>query len=162
VPKVAVVAGALLLVTRRLKPERVYREIDFGLLVMFIGLFIVIAGVEKVGLVDDLFRSAAGFHLDRTAPMALFTAALSNVVSNVPAVLVFKSDVTKMPDATRAWLTLAMASTLAGNLTVLGSVANLIVIERARREVRISFWEYARTGIPLTALSLAVGIWMLR
>ena len=161
VPKVAVVAGALLLITRRLKPERVYREIDWGLLVMFIGLFIVIAGVEKVGLVDDLFSSAAGFHLDRTAPMALFTAALSNLVSNVPAVLVFKSVVPRLPDAARAWLTLAMSSTLAGNLTVLGSVANLIVVERARRDVRIGFWEYARTGIPLTAVTLTAGIWML-
>jgi Na+/H+ antiporter NhaD/arsenite permease-like protein len=161
VPKVAVVAGALLLVTRRVKPERIYREIDWSLLVMFIGLFIVIAGVEKVGLVDDLFRAAGKFHLERTAPMALFTAALSNVVSNVPAVLVFKSVVPRFGDATRAWLTLAMASTLAGNLTVLGSVANLIVVERARREVRISFWEYAKAGVPLTALTLAVGIWML-
>ncbi|HUK15626.1 MAG TPA: anion transporter [Bryobacteraceae bacterium] len=162
VPKVAVVAGALLLVTRRLKPERIYREIDWSLLVMFIGLFIVIAGVEKVGLVDDLFRAAGKFHLERTAPMALFTAALSNVVSNVPAVLLFKSVVPRLGDATRAWLTLAMASTLAGNLTVLGSMANLIVVERARHEVRIGFWEYAKAGVPLTALTLAVGIWMLR
>jgi Na+/H+ antiporter NhaD/arsenite permease-like protein len=161
VPKIAVIAGALLLITRRVKPERVYREIDWSLLVMFIGLFIVIAGVEKVGLVDDLFRRAAGFHLDRTAPMALFTAALSNLVSNVPAVLVFKSVVPRLPDAARAWLTLAMSSTLAGNLTVLGSVANLIVVERARREVRIGFWEYAKAGVPLTALTLALGIWML-
>jgi Na+/H+ antiporter NhaD/arsenite permease-like protein len=93
--------------------------------------------------------------------MAIFTAALSNLVSNVPAVLVFKSVVPRLPDAARAWLTLAMASTLAGNLTVLGSVANLIVVERARREVRIGFWEYARSGVPLTVLTLAIGIWML-
>jgi Na+/H+ antiporter NhaD/arsenite permease-like protein len=54
-----------------------------------------------------------------------------------------------------------MSSTLAGNLTVLGSVANLIVVERARREVRIGFWEYAKAGVPLTILTLTVGIWML-
>ena len=86
---------------------------------------------------------------------------LSNLVSNVPAVLVFKGFIPHLPDATRAWLTLAMSSTLAGNLTVLGSVANLIVIERARREVKISFWEYARAGVPLTILSMAVGILLL-
>ena len=63
---------------------------------------------------------------------------LSNLVSNVPAVLVFKSFVPHLADPARAWLTLAMSSTLAGNLTVLGSVANLIVCERARREVEIS------------------------
>jgi Na+/H+ antiporter NhaD/arsenite permease-like protein len=54
-----------------------------------------------------------------------------------------------------------MSSTLAGNLTLLGSVANLIVVERARREVRIGFWEYARAGVPLTVLSLAAGVWLL-
>jgi Na+/H+ antiporter NhaD/arsenite permease-like protein len=161
VPKVAVVAGALLLLTRRVKPQRIYREIDFSLLVMFVGLFIVIAGVEKTGLLETLFRAAGHFHLECTAPLALFTAALSNLVSNVPAVLVFKSVVPRLPDPARGWLTLAMSSTLAGNLTVLGSVANLIVVERARREVKIGFWEYAKAGVPLTVLSLAVGIWML-
>jgi Na+/H+ antiporter NhaD/arsenite permease-like protein len=93
--------------------------------------------------------------------MSLFTAVLSNVVSNVPAVLVFKTFVPHLPDAHRAWLTLAMSSTLAGNLTVLGSVANLIVVQRARHEVEISFREYAKAGVPLTLLSLAFGIWML-
>jgi Na+/H+ antiporter NhaD/arsenite permease-like protein len=79
----------------------------------------------------------------------------------VPAVLIFKGFMERLPDATHGWLTLAMSTTLAGNLTVLGSVANLIVIERARREVRISFWEYAKAGVPLTLVTLAAGIWML-
>lgn len=160
-PTVALLAGALLLVTRRVKPERVYREIDWGLLVMFAGLFVVIAAVEKTTLAGDLFRAAAGHHLERTAPLALVTAALSNLVSNVPAVLVFRGFVSHLANPAHAWLTLAMASTLAGNLTVLGSVANLIVIERARREVRMGFWEYARAGVPLTLLTLGAGILML-
>jgi Na+/H+ antiporter NhaD/arsenite permease-like protein len=162
VHSVAVIVGALLLITRRVKPERVYREIDWGLLVMFIGLFIVIAGIEKTRLASDLFAFASRYHLERTAPLAIFSALLSNLVSNVPAVLVFKSMVPKLADPARAWLTLAMSSTLAGNLTVLGSVANLIVVERARPVVKISFWQYARVGAPLTVLTLAVGIWMLR
>jgi Na+/H+ antiporter NhaD/arsenite permease-like protein len=161
VPKVAVITGALLLITRRVKPERVYREIDWGLLVMFIGLFIVTAGIEKTPLASDLFAFASRFHLERTAPMSIFSAFLSNLVSNVPAVLVFKSVVPRLADPARAWITLAMSSTLAGNLTILGSVANLIVVERARREVEITFWEYAKAGIPLTLLTLTVGIWML-
>jgi Na+/H+ antiporter NhaD/arsenite permease-like protein len=161
VPKVAVVAGGVLLLTRRLKPERFYREIDWSLLVMFIGLFIVIAGLEKTPLAADLFAAAGRFHLERTAPLTAFAAVLSNLVSNVPAVLVFKGFVPRLPDAAHAWLTLAMSSTLAGNLTVLGSVANLIVVERARREVRISFWEYARAGVPLTLVTLAAGVWLL-
>ena len=161
VPKVAVIAGGVLLITRRLKPERFYREIDWSLLVMFIGLFIVIAGIEKTPLAADLFAAAGRFHLERTAPMTAFAAVLSNLVSNVPAVLVFKGFVSHLADARHAWLTLAMSSTLAGNLTVLGSVANLIVVERARREVKISFWEYAKAGVPLTVVTLAVGVWLL-
>jgi Na+/H+ antiporter NhaD/arsenite permease-like protein len=159
---VAVFVGALLLITRRVKPERIYREIDWSLLVMFIGLFIVIAGIEKTRLASDLFNFAGRYHLERTAPLSIFAALLSNLVSNVPAVLVFKSMVPKLADPARAWLALAMSSTLAGNLTVLGSVANLIVVERARPVVKISFWEYARAGVPLTVLTLAAGIWMLR
>jgi Na+/H+ antiporter NhaD/arsenite permease-like protein len=162
VPKVAVIAGALLLVTRRLKPEKVYREIDWGLLVLFIGLFIVIAGLEKTNIAADLFALASRYHLERTVPMSIFTALLSNLVSNVPAVLVFKGFVPHLPDPRHGWLTLAMASTLAGNLTLLGSVANLIVVQRARHEVEISFREYARAGVPLTLLTLAIGAWLLR
>ncbi|MBZ5584413.1 MAG: anion transporter [Acidobacteriia bacterium] len=161
VPKVALIAGALLLITRRVKPEKVYHEIDWSLLALFIGLFIVIAGLEKTPVAADLFARASRYHLERTGPMAVFAALLSNVVSNVPAVLVFKGFVPHLPDAAHAWLTLAMASTLAGNLTLLGSVANLIVAQRARREAPISFWEYAKAGVPLTAVTLAVGILML-
>lgn len=162
VPKVAVIAGALLLVTRRVKPEKVYREIDWSLLVMFTGLFIVVAGIEKTGLPQRLFLAATPYRLDHVAPMTVFAAVLSNLVSNVPAVLVFKGFVPHLPNPRQSWLTLAMASTLAGNLTVLGSVANLIVVERARRHVEIGFAEYARAGVPLTLLSVAIGVWLLQ
>jgi Na+/H+ antiporter NhaD/arsenite permease-like protein len=160
-PKVAVIAGALLLITRRVKPEKVYHEIDWSLLVMFIGLFIVVAGFEKTSIPRDLFAAASRYHLERAGPLAAFAALLSNLVSNVPAVLVFKGFIPHLPDPARGWLTVAMASTLAGNLTVLGSVANLIVVQRARRHVTISFWEYAKAGIPLTVLSLALGVLLL-
>ena len=161
VPKVAVIAGALLLLTRRVKPEKIYREIDWSLLVLFIGLFIVIAGLEKTPVSAGLFAAAGRFHLDRTGPLSVFAALLSNLVSNVPAVLVFQTFVPHLADPARAWMALAMSSTLAGNLTLLGSVANLIVVQRARAEVDISFGEYARAGVPLTVLTLAAGVWML-
>jgi Na+/H+ antiporter NhaD/arsenite permease-like protein len=161
VAKVAVISGALLLLTRRVKPEKVYREIDWSLLVLFIGLFIVIAGIEKTPLAADLFAAAGRFHLERIVPLSLFAALLSNLVSNVPAVLVFKTFIPHLADPARGWLTLAMASTLAGNLTLLGSVANLIVAQRARGEAEITFREYARAGVPLTMLTLAAGVWML-
>jgi Na+/H+ antiporter NhaD/arsenite permease-like protein len=158
VPKVALIAGALLLVTRRVKPERVYREIDWPLLVLFIGLFIVVAGVEKTSLPGDLFRAAQPYGLERTWVLSAFAALLSNIVSNVPAVLVFKPFIAQMGDPSRSWLALAMSTTLAGNLTILGSVANLIVIQRARHDVHIGFWEYFKVGAPLTLLTIAAGV----
>jgi Na+/H+ antiporter NhaD/arsenite permease-like protein len=158
VPEVALAAGALLLISRRVGPETVYREIDWPLLVMFVGLFIVVAGVERTALSADLLGLAARFRLDRTAVLSAWAAALSNIVSNVPAVLVFKPVAAHLPDPRHAWLVLAMSSTLAGNLTVLGSVANLIVVERARREAEISFWGYAKVGIPVTLVTLALGV----
>jgi len=157
VAKVAVVAGALLLITRRVKPEKVYHEIDWALLAMFAGLFIVVAGVEKTSLEEDLVALAAQYHLDRAGVLTSLSAALSNLVSNVPAVLVFRPIIAHLEDARRGWLLLAMSSTFAGNLTVLGSVANLIVVQRSRREAPISFWQYFRVGAPLTLLTLVVG-----
>ena len=162
VAKVAIVAGALLLITRRVKPEKVYHEIDWSLLAMFAGLFIVVAGVERTSLEQDLFAFAAHFRLDRVGVLSAFSALLSNIVSNVPTVLVFRPVVPRLADPPLGWLTLAMSSTLAGNLTVLGSVANLIVVQRARHDIRISFWDYCRVGIPLTVLSLAAGAAWLR
>jgi Na+/H+ antiporter NhaD/arsenite permease-like protein len=99
-------------------------------------------------------------HLERAGVMSALAAVLSNIVSNVPAVLVFRPFIPHLADPRRAWLTLAMSSTLAGNLTVLGSVANLIVLQRARHQVRISLWEYARVGAPLTPLTIIIGVLM--
>ena len=161
VPKVAVVAGALLLITRRVNPEKIYRRIDWGLLVMFAGLFVVIAGVEKTSLEKDLAAFAGRIHLDNVFVLSAFSAVLSNVVSNVPAVLMFKPFAAHFANPTRFWLTLAMSSTLAGNLTVLGSVANLIVIQQARRRVKIGFWEYFRVGAPLAVVTILLGaLWI--
>jgi Na+/H+ antiporter NhaD/arsenite permease-like protein len=157
VPKVAIVAGAVLLITRRVRPEKVYQRIDWPLLVMFAGLFIVIAGVEKTSLHTHLAALAGRLHLDNAFLLSGFAAVLSNLVSNVPAVLVFKPFIGQLADPKRAWLVLAMASTLAGNLTVVGSVANLIVIQQARDRVRIGFWEYFRVGAPLAIANMLLG-----
>jgi Na+/H+ antiporter NhaD/arsenite permease-like protein len=161
VSKVAVVTGAILLITRRVKPEKVYREIDWSLLVLFVGLFVVIAGVEKTMLTGDLLTLAKHLQLDHTGVLTMWSAILSNLVSNVPAVLVFKPFISQLTHPQHAWLTLAMSSSLAGNLTVLGSIANLIVIERVRHTVKISFLEYLKVGIPLTLLTLWVGVLIL-
>ena len=88
--------------------------------------------------------------------------ALSNLVSNVPAVLVLKPFVQGLPDQQRIWLVIAMASTLSGNLTLVGSIANLIVLQGARRhDVEITFWEYAKVGLPVTVATIVFGVWWL-
>ena len=160
--KVAIVAGALLLLTRRLKPERIYAEIDWSLLLLFAGLFIVIAGLEKSVLTPEVLAAVAPLRLDRVPVLSAVAAILSNLVSNVPAVLVLKPFVRHLADPRTAWLTLAMASTLAGNFTILGSIANLIVVERARQGgVAIGFWTYFKLGAPLTVITIAIGVWWL-
>ena len=153
----AAIGAALMLITRTLNPRKVYDEVDWGLLVFFVGLFVIVGGAENAGLTRYLFALADLFNLQNTAVLTLITALLSNVVSNVPAVMVLKSLVPSFHDPRSGWLVLAMASTLAGNLTITGSVANLIVVERAKDEVHIGFWDYSRIGIPVTLLTLTVG-----
>ncbi len=159
VAKVAIVGGALLLFTRRVKAEKVYREIDWPLLLMFVGLFVVVAALEREALGPETIGRARQFDFSATPTLSLITAALSNLVSNVPAVLLLKPFVAEAPDPQRAWLVVAMASTLAGNFTLIGSIANLIVAERARAKgVALGFWTYFRVGAPLTAFSILFGI----
>lgn len=162
VSKVAIVGGAILLVTRRIKPERFYHRIDFPLLAMFAGLFVVVAGIEKTAWLTDLARDSARIPLASTPVLAAVTAVLSNLVSNVPAVLMLRPFVAHFHDPRHGWLVLAMASTLAGNFTITGSVANLIVVERARQHgIELSFTEYLRAGAPLTVITLIVGVLLL-
>jgi Na+/H+ antiporter NhaD/arsenite permease-like protein len=157
--KAALISGALLLLTRRVKSEKVYNRIDWTLLLMFMGLFIVVAGFEKAVLTPEVVHAVGGLHLDRLPALSLVTAVLSNLVSNVPAVLVLKPFVASLADPQRAWLAIAMSSTLAGNLTIVGSVANLIVVQIARSHgVSIGFWDYAKVGAPLTLLTISFGV----
>jgi Na+/H+ antiporter NhaD/arsenite permease-like protein len=159
---VGAVAAAALLLTRTVKPQKVYRQIDWDLLVLFIGLFVVVAGVERVGLADQLFERLKPIGLTTIGGLTVVAAIVSNVISNVPAVMLIARLVPQLPDPASAWVTLAMASTLAGNLTLLGSIANLIVLEGARRHhVEISFWQYFRVGFPVTVLTLLFGVWWL-
>jgi Na+/H+ antiporter NhaD/arsenite permease-like protein len=162
VSNVALGVGAWLLITRRVRPEKVYRDIDWTLLVLFIGLFVVVGGLEATGIDRELFAALRPLRLDHPLPLGLATTLLSNLVSNVPAVMVLKPFVNNLEHSRQAWLTVAATSTLAGNLTPLGSVANLIVIEQARRAgVEVSFGTYVRIGVPLTLLTLGVAVLVL-
>ena len=152
-------AAAGVLMLDRIRPSKIYGSIDWPLLVMFVGLFVVVHAFEV--------NVVRGWGLDRQkmlleSPVVIvsgLSVLLSNLVSNVPAVLLFKPLMEVMPQKELAWLALAMSSTLAGNLTVLGSVANLIVVENARRAgTELSFFEYLKVGVPLTVLTTLVGV----
>jgi Na+/H+ antiporter NhaD/arsenite permease-like protein len=157
----AAIGASVMLVTRTREPREVYQQVDWGLLVFFLGLFLIVGGAENAGLTQRLLEISRGLNLQNSAVFTLTTAALSNVVSNVPAVMVLKSFVASFTNQHQGWLVLAMSSTLAGNLTITGSVANIIVIERARAEAEITFIQYLRVGVPITLLTLLVGwLWL--
>ena len=154
----ATAGAAFLLVTRRVKPNKIYTSIDFNLLVIFIGLFVVVAGVEKSGLMRYLLYKFSFSGFDSMTVFAAATVVVSNLVSNVPAVLLLKFFIPQQhPEVW--WKGLALFSTLAGNLTITGSIANLIVAEIALgQKVRMTAWQYFRVGFPLTIGMTIVGI----
>ena len=161
-PLAALAGASLLLTTRAIKPQKIYRHVDGGLLLMFAGLFIVAAAAEKTFLTADVLQRAASLHLDNVWALTGITAVLSNLVSNVPAVLALKPFIPALAQPQQAWLVVAMASTLAGNLTLLGSVANLIVAELARKAGEpLTFGDFLKVGAPVTLLSLAIGAYAL-
>ena len=134
----ALFGGAFLLLTRSLKPQRIYREIDGPLLILFAGLFVVVAGAERTLLTPERIALAKSIGLDSVWRLSALTAVLSNIVSNVPAVLALRPFVPTLPDPRHAWMVVAMSSTLAGNFTLLGSVANSSSPNRRERRERRS------------------------
>jgi Na+/H+ antiporter NhaD/arsenite permease-like protein len=154
----AALGAAALLITRTTEPRKLYQEVDWGLLVFFVGLFVIVGGAENAGIVTRLLGFARHWNLQRLDVFSIAVVLFSNIVSNVPAVMLLKSLVPGFSDSHTAWLALAMASTLAGNLTITGSVANIIVVETAKPDVKIGFWDYFRTGFPITLLTLLFGL----
>jgi Na+/H+ antiporter NhaD/arsenite permease-like protein len=165
-PLVAIAAAAILLLIARRDPTIAFRMVDWPLLVFFAALFVVMRGARDLPLVASLTSvAAAGL---RGAPLhdALITSgamtALSNLVSNVPAVILWLPVVPKLAAPHFIWLVMAMSSTFAGNLTLLGSMANLIVAERAEAKgERLGFADYLKAGVPVTILTLCWGVAML-
>lgn len=154
---VAMGAGVVLLFTRRIKPQRVYRLIDWTMLAMFAGLFVVVAGLETTGVASEVLKVVTVSRLTHPVTLTTVVAILSNVVSNVPAVLLFRPLYPMLGGSRDAAMLIASASTYAGNLTVVGSIANLIVIEQARlRKINVTFFEYLRVGVPVTLITLAI------
>jgi len=153
----AALGAAVLLITRTLEPQKLYKEVDWGLLVFFVGLFLIVGAAENAGITGRLLEFARHWNLQQMGIFTLAVAGLCNIVNNVPAVMLLKSLVPGLANAHTAWLVLAMASTLAGNLTITGSVANIIVVESARPEVEIGYRDYLKAGVPITVITLLVG-----
>ena len=153
----AALGAATLLITRTLEPQKLYKEVDWGLLVFFVGLFLIVGGAENAGITNKLLEIAHHWNLQNMGVFTIAVAALCNVVNNVPAVMLLKALVPGFANPRTAWLVLAMASTLAGNLTITGSVANIIVVETAKPEVEVGFRDYLKAGVPITLMTLLVG-----
>jgi len=161
---VAIAAGACMVAVAGRDPAYAIDRVEWSLLLFFASLFVVMRGLEQTGAVGWIDRHAlalagGGTVWRESTVVSLALTGLSNLISNVPAVILWRNSVPNLPDAALAWRVVAMSSTFAGNLLLIGSMANLIVAERAeRRGVRIGFGEYARVGVPLTALTLAWGV----
>jgi Na+/H+ antiporter NhaD/arsenite permease-like protein len=152
---VALAAAALLLASRRTASRQLLDLVDWQLLLLFMGLFVVHQALAASDLPARSLNTLAAYGIDITRPAWLFglAAVLSNLVSNVPAVMLL------LPAAKHpvAGALLALASTLAGNLLVIGSIANIIVVDQAARlGVPLGWREHARIGVPVTLLSLAI------
>lgn len=160
---VALVAAGVLLLSRRLHSSHVMGFVDWELLVLFMGLFVVNHAFERTGLAAQAVAALAahGVVLGETGPLFAAGLLLSNVVSNVPAVMLLLPHLHGQDPAV-AGLTLALVSTFAGNLLLVGSIANLIVADLAAQQgIRIDWRSHARIGVPVTVLSLgAVAAWL--
>ncbi|MBL8472838.1 MAG: anion transporter [Rhodocyclaceae bacterium] len=157
---VALTAAGVLLMSRKFHSTQMLGLVDWELLVLFVGLFVVNAAFQQTGTSAHIVAALAAAGFDLHQPGALFLASfgLSNVVSNVPAVMLL------LPVATHALAgpVLALVSTLAGNLFIVGSIANMIVVDAAaRRGVRLDWRRHARTGVPVTLASLSIcAVWL--
>jgi Na+/H+ antiporter NhaD/arsenite permease-like protein len=155
-----------LMLVHRTDTRDLWPRIDWALLIFFGGLFVVVAGFSASGapaLLFARFPLAAGEHgpLGWLRLSSIFLLG-SNLVSNVPFILVVKDQMASLGDPRFGWELLTMASTFAGNLTLLGSVANIIVAEAGRDVGGIGFWQHLRVGLPLTLLTTLLGLaWLL-
>jgi Na+/H+ antiporter NhaD/arsenite permease-like protein len=158
----ALAGGALVMVMARIDTHQVLKLVDWHLLLFFAALFVVVEGLNGTGLPDQIYHRLHGVFGASVASQAWNFAWLSvigsNVFSNVPFVLVAGKWINNFVQPELMWKVMALATTLAGNLTILGSVANIIVLETARKHVQFGFWDYAKFGIPVTILTTVAGM----
>jgi Na+/H+ antiporter NhaD/arsenite permease-like protein len=157
----ALAGAALVMVLARRDTHETLKLVDWHLLVFFAALFIVVEGLNQTGLPDEIYerlRPVFGHSVAAQAwNLTWFSVVGSNVFSNVPFVLVAGKWIANFAQPDLMWKVLALATTFAGNLTILGSVANIIVVESARGHIEVGFWDYAKYGVPITVLTAMTG-----
>lgn len=155
----AITAGSLVLLASRERAERLLGQVDWGVMLFFAGLFVLVAALQRTGF-PAAWVAGTEAHVGH-GPVVLTLVLMlgSQVVSNVPLILLLEPWIRSFPDAATAWTITAFVSTLAGNLTLLGSVANIIVLERAKEH--LGFVEYLKVGVPVTLVSTGVGLGLL-
>ncbi len=159
IPVIALLGASLVLLFGRIRPSKVIKQVDWVLLVFFAGLFIVVDGVERTGFLQPIIDHAplspdiAGLGILHGLGLVL-----SQIVSNVPYTIVMLP-IMKAAGSELLWLALASSATLAGNATIIGAMANLIVIESARDEgITVGFWPFLKVGIVVTLASFIISI----
>jgi Na+/H+ antiporter NhaD/arsenite permease-like protein len=161
----ALAGGALIMVLARRDTHPVLKLVDWHLLVFFAALFVVVEGLSGTGLPDQIYakvhRVFGASIVSQAWNFAWFSELGSNLFSNVPFVLIAGKWIGNFTQPELMWKVMALATTFAGNLTIIGSVANIIVVESARAHVEIGFWDYARFGIPVTILTSIAGMGIL-
>jgi Na+/H+ antiporter NhaD/arsenite permease-like protein len=158
----AMAGAVLVMVLARRDTHNVLKLVDWHLLLFFAALFIVVDGLSDTGLPDAIYSRLRPIFGSSTPTQAWnltwFSVVGSNIFSNVPFVLLAGNWIARFTDPALMWKVLALATTFAGNLTIIGSVANMIVVESARDHIQIGFWDYARFGIPITILTTAASV----
>lgn len=161
-PLSAITGGLALIIISGIKPQYAMEKVDWTLLLFFSGLFIVVGGINKAGLLA-MAHNAVEPYMGNTVSgqiinFSIFSVIASNLVSNVPFVLLSAAWIEKFLDPKTMWYVLAMSSTFAGNLTIMGSVANMIVLELSKEYVHVGFWDFFKVGITTTAVSTGIGM----
>ena len=162
IPVISLTGASLILIFGKIKPSEVIKNIDWVLILFFSTLFIVVGGIEKTGLIQNILNSwSITPDLHGIGVIHGVSLILSQIISNVPYTILM-IPILKNTGSDIIWLSLASASTIAGNATIFGAMANIIVIESAKKlDVHISFFEFFKAGIIVTILTLLLSVFLL-
>ena len=160
IPIIALIGASLILLFGKAKPSSVIKDVDWVLLLFFASLFILVSSIQSLGLLDSFINIELNENLSSIIGLHSLSLVMSQILSNVPYT-VLMTPLMDVVNNENLWLALASSATLAGNATIIGAMANLIVIESAEKEnVKISFWEFFKIGIVTTLITLILSIFL--